>query len=240
MFYYNFMKFLSFTLAIFILLSACQTKQLQQIEVTKADRKKQVEIITTKGKMIIALYDSTPLHKDNFLLLVKKGFYDSLLFHRVIKDFMIQGGDPDSKKATEEQMLGGGGLSYTIPAEFKPNLFHKKGALSAARTSNPAKASSSCQFYIVQGVVFDDAKKMAAINSNRWPKSITEAQEQIYRKIGGTPHLDQEYTVFGEVVEGLDVLDLIANSPTKRSNRPLENVRILSMKLIKPIKTKIN
>jgi cyclophilin family peptidyl-prolyl cis-trans isomerase len=227
-----------FSLIILFLLAACSKPKIQQNVVTNKDRKMHVAITTTKGLIVVKLYDETPLHKDNFLKLVKSNFYDSLLFHRVIRDFMVQTGDPDSKNATQNKMLGNGGLNYTVPAEFKPNLFHKKGALAAARNNNPAKASSSCQFYFVQGVVFNESTIEVAKARNRWPATITEAQKQVYKTIGGTPHLDQNYTVFGEVVQGLEIIDNIAKTPTGNADRPQEDIRILSMKLIKPVKTK--
>ena len=162
---------------------------------------------TNMGDMVIRLSDSTPLHRDNFLKLVKVGFYDSVLFHRVIKDFMIQSGDPNSKTAAAGVPLGNGGPGYTIPSEFIPTLFHKKGAIAAARMSdnmNPAKASSGSQFYIVQGKPFTDADLDAIVTRNNGSK-IPADQREIYKTIGGTPHLDQGYTVFGEVIKGLEV-----------------------------------
>ena len=212
--------------------------------VTKKDRKKDVLMKTTMGDMVIRLSDSTPLHRDNFLKLVKVHFYDSLLFHRVIQNFMIQGGDPDSKTAEAGKGLGGGGLNYTVPAEFRSSLFHKKGMLAAARTGdsrNPTKASSSCQFYIVQGKVFTDAGLDSLETFRLNGRKLPAAQREAYKTIGGTPHLDQGYTVYGEVVKGLDVVDKIAAVPTSKGadlDRPLENVRILGTKLIKRKKIK--
>lgn len=191
-----------------------------------------VQIQTDYGNMLVKLYNETPLHRDNFLKLVGKGFYDGLLFHRVINHFMIQGGDPDSRSAKPGQMLGEGGLGYTVPAEFNPLLFHKKGVLAAARLSdqeNPEKASSSCQFYLVQGQVFDEAKLQ--MMKERYGVSLTPEQIEAYKTIGGTPHLDGSYTVYGEVVEGLDVIDKIAAVPTDKMDRPLEDVK-MSMKII--------
>ncbi len=164
-----------------------------------------VLISTTMGNIKVRLYNETPLHRDNFIKLVNEGYYDSLLFHRVINNFMIQGGDPQSKHAPAGVMLGNGGPDYTIPAEIIADIKHKKGALAAARMGdmvNPERASSGSQFYLVQ-------------NDN------------------GTPHLDGSYTVFGETVEGLDVIDKIAQVRTDRYNRPLEDVRIISMKIVK-------
>lgn len=193
-----------------------------------------VEMVTTKGRMLLLLYDDTPLHRDNFLKLVSEKVYDSLLFHRVIEKFMIQGGDPDSKNAKPGMMLGEGSLGYNIPAEFRPHLFHKRGALCAAREGdivNPKKESSSSQFYIVQGQVWSpgDLDMMA----KRFKKEFSPEQVKTYTTIGGAPHLDGDYTVFGEVIEGMEVVDKIAASPRDRSDRPLEDVRILTVKVIK-------
>lgn len=202
----------------------------------KKDRKRDVLFETSMGEMIIRLSDSTPLHRDNFLKLVKVGFYDSVLFHRVIKNFMIQGGDPDSKHAASGTPLGNGGPGYTIPAEFRATLFHKKGVIAAARDNNPEKASSGSQFYIVQGKIFTDAGLDSLETFRLNGRKIPAEQREIYKTIGGTPHLDQNYTVFGEVVKGLDVLDKIAVVKTSKGadrDRPLEDVRILKAKLIK-------
>ena len=190
-----------------------------------------VEVKTDYGKMIIKLYDSTPLHRDNFIKLVKQGFYDSHLFHRVIKDFMIQGGDPTSKDADSTAMLGNGEApGDMIPAEFHSNLIHKKGALAMARTDNPEKASSNCQFYIVEGKVTNDTLLNQIECGIRQSGNIgfyyTDAQRNIYKTIGGTPFLDQNYTVFGEVIKGLDVIDKIAAAQTDTNDRPLKNVRM--------------
>ncbi len=195
------------------------------------DTARLVEIETDSGTIVIRLFDSTPLHRDNFIKLVKQGFYDSLLFHRVIKDFMIQGGDPTSKDADSTAMLGNGEApGDMIPAEFHSNLIHKKGALAMARTDNPAKASSNCQFYIVQGKVTGDTMLNQVECSIRQSSNpgfyYTDAQRNIYRTIGGTPFLDQNYTVFGEVIKGLDVIDKIAAAQTNANDRPLKNVRM--------------
>ncbi len=197
-------------------------------------KEKMVLIETSKGSIKIKLYNETPLHRDNFLKLVKEKYYDGVLFHRVIKKFMIQAGDPDSKTAKPDQMLGNGGPDYTIAAEFNPNLFHKKGVLAAARLgdqANPEKRSSGSQFYIVQGEVFDDAK--IEMVEKRLGKKLTDKQKQIYKTIGGTPHLDGAYTVFGEVVSGLEVIDAIAAVKTGKADRPVEDVKIISMKIVK-------
>ncbi|MEM6318279.1 MAG: peptidylprolyl isomerase [Bacteroidota bacterium] len=184
-----------------------------------------VLIETEFGNMKVLLYDETPIHKENFLKLAKEGFYDDLLFHRVMKGFMIQGGDPDSKDAPAGKMLGGGGPGYMIDAEIGSP--HFKGALAAARTPdnvNPEKKSSGSQFYIVQGNPLDDNRldqfeKMKGIQ-------YSEAQRKLYKEVGGRPDLDMEYTVFGEVVEGLEVIDKIADVPGDRANRPLQDIKM--------------
>jgi len=207
--------------------------------IKKKDRKRDVLMQTTMGDIVIRLSDSTPLHRDNFLKLVKVGFYDSLLFHRVIKYFMIQGGDPNSKRAEAGKPLGDGSPGYTIPAEFRKTLFHKKGALAAARMGdniNPAKESSGSQFYIAQGKIFTDAGLDSLETTRLNGRKIPAEQREVYKTIGGTPHLDQGYTVYGEVVKGLDVVDKIAAVQTSRGqdrDRPLQDVRIIKAKLIK-------
>lgn len=187
-----------------------------------------VKITTSKGEVIIKLYNETPLHRDNFLKLAKEGFFDGTIFHRVIKAFMIQGGDPDSKNAVAGAALGEGGPKYTIPAEFVDSLFHKKGVLAAARegdAANPTKASSGSQFYIVQGKVWNDST-LNAVEKNRMKFKIPEWQRQVYKTIGGTPHLDRNYTVFGEVVKGLEMVDNIAAEPTGKGDRPVTDVKM--------------
>ena len=253
------------------------------VSATHAQSRK-VVIETTMGDIVILLYDDTPLHRDNFIKLVESGFYDDLLFHRVINAFMIQGGDPDSKDAPPERSLGMGGPGYTIDAEIVyPKYFHKKGALAAARTgdqSNPQRRSSGSQFYIVQGQVYThpevDQIEQAAIQRqgqmvvNRYAQphiekfvsmqaandteGIQKLQEQVlaeaanelealrsykiptqmreaYTTVGGTPHLDEAYTVFGEVVEGLEIIDKIANVETNAQNRPLQDV-VMKMRVV--------
>jgi peptidylprolyl isomerase len=275
---------LSIFLTAFMLILSLPGYSQKEKKDSKKDAKKDVasgplvEIKTDMGTMIIRLYNETPQHRDNFLKLADKGFYDSLLFHRVIKGFMIQGGDPESKNAAAGQMLGNGDVGYTVPAEFNDALFHKKGTLCAARTENPEKASSGCQFYIVQGKIMTDAeldgienrvnvmrKQMgltkafanpanAAIrdhfvelkktNQNdsvsiymktvleplaekeMKPFKYTPEQRNIYKTIGGTPSLDQGYTVYGEVIEGLDVIDKIAAVQTGTADRPVTDVRM--------------
>lgn len=187
---------------------------------------KKVQIETQYGKIIIKLYNQTPQHRDNFIKLVTDGFYKDLLFHRVIRNFMIQGGDPNSKNAPAGQMLGAGDVGYTVPAEFDSSLIHKKGALAAARQGdqvNPLKASSGCQFYIVQGEVQDSARLQ--MMSARTGVKYTPEQIKAYTTIGGTPFLDMGYTVFGEVVEGLDVVDKIAAVQTAAGDRPANDVK---------------
>ena len=189
-----------------------------------------VEIATNYGNIVVKLYDSTPLHRDNFIKLVKEGFYDSLLFHRLIDGFMIQGGDPESRNAPDSAQLGGGEApGDRIPAEFNKNYFHKKGALAAARDDNPEKASSNCQFYIVQGKPFNDtALNMmeCQVRNENQGFNFTDQQRKMYKTVGGAPFLDGNYTVFGEVVKGLDVIDKIATVPRDANDRPLQNVRM--------------
>ncbi len=216
----------------------------QNIKLRKKDRKRDVELITNYGNIFLRLSDSTPLHRDNFLRLVKSGFYDSVLFHRVIQNFMIQSGDPDSKHAAAGQPLGDGGPHYTIPVEFRMSLFHKKGVLAAAREGddvNPAMASSASQFYIVQGKKFSDAGLDSLEKYRLKGRKIPPGQREAYKTIGGTPHLDQHYTVFGEVVRGMDVVEKIAAMPTSKGvdrDRPLQDVRIIHAKLVKRKRTR--
>lgn len=243
-------------------------KEVTQENVAVADANF-VLIETEFGNMKIKLYDQTPKHKANFLKLVSEGFYNDLLFHRVIKDFMIQGGDPQSKDASASAMLGNGGPGYQIDAEFNDSLFHKKGAIAAAREGdqiNPLKKSSGSQFYIVQGTKFTDekldfleeqtsisdyisthenvqkelAKLQQAQNKAGIEKliesvknkkdfkinKISDFKRTVYKSIGGTPFLDNAYTVFGEVVEGLNVIDSIANVKTKAGDRPQKDVKM--------------
>ncbi|WP_225975262.1 peptidylprolyl isomerase [Anseongella ginsenosidimutans] len=182
---------------------------------------------TSYGSSIIRLYDETPLHRDNMLKLVRDGFYDSLLFHRVIENFMIQGGDPNSKDAAPGERLGEGEApGPRIPAEFRDSLFHKKGVLAAARDNNPEKASSNCQFYIVQGQVFTDEQLDMLEQTRLEGREIPQWQREVYKTIGGTPHLDQTYTVFGEVVQGLAMIDTIAAVETDSFDRPEKDVKM--------------
>jgi peptidylprolyl isomerase len=251
----------------------------------KNDDMTRIKIETNKGDIIVGLYDDTPKHKANFLKLVKDGTYEGTLFHRVINEFMIQAGDPDSKTASKDQQLGSGDVGYTIPAEFVyPERFHKRGALAAARQGdqvNPKKESSGCQFYIVTGKVYNDStlvnfEKRKNYNALEAPfrqlvmqhvdeirdmqkkgdtkglqeleqKLLAQAQEKVkgeaefkftpaqveaYTTIGGTPHLDGEYTVFGEVVEGMDVVDLIQQVATNEADRPIDDVVIKKMTVL--------
>ena len=201
-------------------------------------KKKEVHVVmeTTKGNIELKLYDATPLHRDNFKMLVEEGAYDSLLFHRVIRDFMIQGGDPDSKHAESGVLLGEGDRPYTIPAEFRldEGIFHRRGVLAAAREGddvNPEQRSSAMQFYIVWGRTFDDEsldkvqKRIDSYTNGR--VKLTPEMREVYKTIGGTPHLDGQYTVFGEVVSGLDVVDFIQQVATDTNDRPVEDVRII-------------
>lgn len=216
----------------------------KEVVIKKKDRKRNVLLQTSMGDITIRLSDSTPLHRDNFLKLVKQSFYDSVLFHRVINNFMIQAGDPDSKNAPAGKPLGNGGPNYTVPAEFRTTLFHKKGAISAARQGdnvNPGKASSGSQFYIVQGKKFSDAGLDSLEIFRLKGKKIPADQREAYKTLGGTPHLDEGYTVFGEVIIGMEVIDKIATVATSRSadrDRPLENVMIVKAKLVKRKKSR--
>lgn len=219
-------------------MSACSSK-MAKIESTSPTETKEIKqetiketltmvlISTNYGDMKAVLYDETPLHRDNFIKLVKEGYYNGTLFHRVIDGFMIQGGDPNSKTAKPNQQLGQGGPGYTIPAEFKQSLIHKKGALAAARMGdnvNPQKASSGSQFYIAQGKRYtsDELNMLSA----RMGRQFNQTQKDAYTNIGGVPFLDYEYTVFGEVIEGLEVIDKIAKVQKDRFDRPVEDVKM--------------
>lgn len=243
-----------------------------------------VTIKTTEGDITVRLYDETPRHRDNFLKLAQEGYYNGTLFHRVIKNFMIQGGDPNSKGAPAGVQLGTGGPGYTIPAEILPQFIHKRGALAAARQGdevNPERASSGSQFYIVWGQVYNDGQigqlarqlqmqaeqsifnrlagehrkeimdlrrnrdqaglmelqndliaQTQAIMAEQGGAALTEAQKQTYTTIGGTPHLDGQYTVFGEVEEGLDVVEKIQGTETMPGDRPKQDIQILSVEVM--------
>ncbi len=205
----------------------------------KKDRKRDVLLQTSMGDIVIRLSDSTPLHRDNFLKLVKVGYYDSILFHRVMNNFMIQAGDPNSRSAKAGLPLGNGDPGYTIPAELRQTLFHKKGVIAAARQPdnvNPEKASSGSQFYLTQGKVFTDAGLDSVETFRLGGRKIPAAQREVYKTLGGVPHLDQNYTVFGDVVKGIGVIDKIATVETSKGidrDRPLVDVRIIKAKLIK-------
>ncbi|MGB1206670.1 MAG: peptidylprolyl isomerase [Chitinophagales bacterium] len=193
----------------------------------------QALISTSAGDIRIKLYDETPQHRDNFVKLIESGFYDGLLFHRVIQDFMVQTGDPDSRNAKADAVLGNGGTDYTIPAEFSGKLFHKKGVLSAARlgdAENPNQESSGSQFFIVTGKKYD-AKALETLAKKKG-LNLTEEQKQAYQTIGGTPHLDGNYSVFGEITAGLDVLEKIAAAKKGNNNRPIEDISIKNIKII--------
>lgn len=242
-----------------------------------------VNIETSLGNIIVRLYDETPFHRDNFIRLVKEGFYVDTLFHRVIKDFMIQGGDPDSKNAPSNKMLGMGGPGYNVQAEILPNLFHKRGALAAARQGdevNPERESSGSQFYIVWGQIYKASQiqqlnkqlqmqatqqifstlasqhraeilqlrkdrnqaglmelqerliKESEAEAKKQGIGLTQEQMDLYTTVGGTPHLDGQYTVFGEVEEGMDVVEKIQNTSTQRGDRPKEDIKILSTTIV--------
>jgi cyclophilin family peptidyl-prolyl cis-trans isomerase len=193
-----------------------------------------VKIETTKGNITVMLYDETPVHRDNFVKLAETGFYEGLLFHRVISSFMIQGGDPQSKDAPSGKTLGNGGPGYTLPAEIVPKYFHKKGALAAARTGdagNPQRRSSGSQFYIVQGKKYTDMQ-LDSMEKQLFTE-FTKEQRDAYVEVGGVPHLDAQYTVFGEVTEGLNIVDAIGSVATGKNDRPEEDVKIIKMTVIK-------
>ena len=219
-------KKMTFLLLFFATLTSCQAQDAKN-QSNDMQKKYYVLIETSYGNMTAELYNETPKHRDNFIKLVNEGFYDGLIFHRVINKCMIQGGDPNSRDAKPGQMLGNGNLGYTVPAEFVPGLIHRKGALAAARQNdmvNPTKASSPCQFYIVQGNVWpaERLQMMAQQMGNTFDKQQMEA----YTTVGGTPHLDYDYTVFGQIIEGLDVIDKIAAVKCGAGDRPIEDVKM--------------
>lgn len=267
-------KLFVLSIAFVLILGSCKLSNEQK------EKDQLYKIETAYGDMVFKLYDATPLHKANFEKLIEQGYFDDLLFHRVIDGFMIQGGDPDSRNAEAGKMLGEGGPGYTIPAEFVDTIFHKKGVIAAAREgdqTNPEMRSAGSQFYIVQGKVFtdEDIKKVEdRINASRLTKlvdkyieeakneayntggtidyqiilpearkkaeeefktegyyKIPDFKREIYQTIGGTPHLDNAYTVFGEVVEGLDVIDKIAAAETDKNDRPIKDIKMKIKKL---------
>lgn len=198
---------------------------------------------TTAGNIRIALYDETPQTRDNFLKITKMGVYNSLLIHRVIKDFMIQSGDTNSKHAKPGQLLGTGDFDYTTEAEFRlPQIFHRRGVVAMARESdkvNPERRSSACQFYIVWGKTYDD-KRLAKVqerldSATQGQVKLTPEMMEVYKTVGGTPHLDGQYTVFGEVVEGMDIVEKIQGVKTDKNDRPLEDIRILKATVTKDL-----
>ena len=283
------MKFVASILMAVCVLMSCQANnagsESAPAKKTANDKMTKVELQTTYGNIVVELYNETPQHRDNFIKLVNEGYYDGVLFHRVIKDFMIQTGDGNSKTAGPETALGNGDPGYTIEAEFVyPKYFHKRGALAAARTGdqvNPERRSSGSQFYIVTGKIYgsDELKMMSqrmvdmkkqeifrrlvmenqakikelqdAQNNDELmamqneliqqteaeaaqnPFSFTDEQLNAYTSIGGTPHLDGQYTVFGEVIEGMDVVDKIQNVATGKMDRPIEDVKIIKAKIVK-------
>ena len=205
-----------------------------------AQDRAEVEFQTTEGNIRIALFNETPQHRDNFMKLVRMEFYDSLLFHRVIKDFMIQGGDLHSKHAEPGKLLGEGELDYTIEPEFRlPQIYHRRGVIASARESdrvNPERRSGAAQFYIVWGKVYDD-KRLAKVqerldSATNGQVKLTPEMIETYKTVGGTPHLDGQYTVFGEVTQGLDIVERIMQAETDKNDRPLKDVRILKVKII--------
>lgn len=219
-------KKITFLILFFAALCSCNSQNTETVSNNQV-KKYYVLIETEYGNMTAELYNETPKHRDNFIKLVNEGFYDGLLFHRVIKNFMIQGGDPESRDAAPDKRLGNGNLGYQVPAEFVQGLIHKKGALAAARQAdfvNPTKASSPCQFYIVQGNVWTvDQLQMI---EQRMGRTLDQQQIETYTTVGGTPHLDYDYTVFGQVIEGLDVIDKIASVPCGQADRPVQDVKM--------------
>jgi cyclophilin family peptidyl-prolyl cis-trans isomerase len=229
--------FFAFFFSTFVI--SCNPKLSNGLTVN--DLRKDVEMVTEKGTIIIRLSDSTPLHRDNFIRLVKNRYYDSILFHRVINHFMVQAGDPGSKRAKAGEQLGGGSPSYTVPAEIRASFFHKKGVIAAARTPdniNPLKASSGSQFYLVHGKVFTDAGLDSVETVRLNGRKLPAAHREVYKTLGGAPHLDLNYTIFGEVIAGIPVIDSIAAIPTARTqggntDRPVTDLKIIRARLVK-------
>lgn len=264
---------------VLLVVTACGTGRKKRGDNMSNENRTEVHFETTLGNFTVELYNETPLHRENFIKLVQEGLYDQTLFHRVIKQFMIQAGDPDSKTASDTASLGAGDVGYTIPAEMKTPFFHKKGALAAARQGdevNPEKASSGCQFYIVTGRKFSEAQlqgmeiqmheqregaifdslarnhmkeiyKMRKANDNEGLLALqdtleaqareladkeekyrfTPEQLQAYTTVGGAPHLDGGYTIFGQITEGMETVDMIEKAKTNRGDRPTTDIRIL-------------
>lgn len=200
----------------------------------KKPKENKVVIETEYGKIVLLLYANTPLNTANMIKLANEHYYDSTLFHRVIPTFVIQGGDPESKHAKPGQALGNGDLKYRVPAEINDSDIHKRGALGVARDQTPDKSGSACQFYIVTGKKYTD-KELDNISKGTH-FNYTPAQREIYKTIGGTPNLDGNYTVFGEVIEGMDVVDKISMEPRDHMDRPNKDIRMLSVRVIKPKK----
>lgn len=218
-------KKVTHTAAFLILFCGMALSSFSQTSPTSPAPGIRVKISTDSGDMLIRLYDETPLHRDNFVKLVKQHFFDGLLFHRVIPEFMIQGGDPTSKYAEAGGIVGSGGDELgRIPAEFNANLIHKKGVLAAARDNNPEKMSSACQFYVVQGKKYTDMELQQI--EQRLGIEYTDEQKNIYKTIGGTPFLDGNYTVFGEMESGFDTITKIANMARDMRDRPLTDIRM--------------
>jgi cyclophilin family peptidyl-prolyl cis-trans isomerase len=196
-------------------------------------RNRKVKIVTSKGTIVVRLSDKTPKHRDNFIKLVKQKYYNGILFHRVIKEFMIQAGDDSTKNPVAGKRYGSGGLKNKIPAEFDTSLFHKRGVLAAARDNNPEKASSGSHFYIVQGKVHTDSSLNEIEEKRLAGRKLPVHHRAVYKAIGGSPHLDQNYTVFGEVVKGIKVVDTIAQTERDQYDRPKQDIFIIKMKLKK-------
>ena len=201
------------------------------IVISTSAQKNKVKIETDHGTIVVMLYDNTPKNTENMVKLVKEHYYDSTLFHRCIPEFVIQGGDPKSKHAKAGETLGEGDLGYTVPAEINDEYYHKRGALGVARDNTPDKSGSACQFYVVVGKTFTDAQLDDF--SKRTGRKYSPEQREVYKTQGGTPHLDGNYTVFGEVIEGMDVVDKIAAEPRDKSDRPNADVRMLRVTKMK-------
>jgi peptidyl-prolyl cis-trans isomerase B (cyclophilin B) len=201
------------------------------IALTGFAQKNKIKIETDLGTIVVMLYDNTPQNTANMVKLAKEHYYDSTLFHRCIPQFVIQGGDPKSKHAKSGEMLGNGELEYKVPAEINDADFHKRGALGVARDNTPDKSGSACQFYIVIGKKYTDEELDAM--SKRNGRTYTAEQKDIYKNIGGTPHLDGNYTVFGEVIEGIEIADKIANQPRDHNDRPNNDVHMIKVRVVK-------